>query len=95
MGDHVYAIHTTRPDDVGAVEIVFADEREARRYARSRSCDHRVLSASVTRYTVGQLGTRHPVAWYRQGEEQDPRASRPGQFYPTDHPAPVDGAASA
>jgi hypothetical protein len=31
--DRVYAVHTTRPDEVGAVEIVFEDERQARDYA--------------------------------------------------------------
>jgi hypothetical protein len=82
--DRVYAVHTTRPDEVGAVEIVFEDEYEARDYARSRSADYRVLSVSVTSYVLGELGTRHPVAWYRSGEEQHPRAVRPGPYYPTD-----------
>jgi hypothetical protein len=61
--DRVYAVHTTRPDEVGAVEIVFEDEYQARDYARSRSADHRVLAVSVTSYVLGELGTRHPVAW--------------------------------
>jgi len=68
--DRVYAVHTTRPDEVGAVEIVFEDEYQARDYARSRSADHRVLAVSVTTYVLGELGTRYPVAWYRSGEEQ-------------------------
>jgi hypothetical protein len=82
--DRVYAVHTTRPDEVGAVEIVFEDEYIARDYARSRSTDHRVLAVSVTSYILGELGTRHPFAWYRSGEEQPPRAARPGPYYPTD-----------
>jgi hypothetical protein len=82
--DRVYAVHTTRPDDVGAVEIVFEDECQACDYARSRSSDYRVLAVSVTSYVLGQLGTRHPVAWYRGGQEQNPRATRPGPYYPTD-----------
>jgi hypothetical protein len=87
----VFAVHTTHPDSrAGAVEVVFTDERSARAYAQSRSTDHRITSASVTRYTVGQLGSRHPVAWYQRGAEQDVRAARPDQrFYPTDHPSPV------
>lgn len=97
MGDDtVFAVHTTRPDDVGAVEIVFTDERAARGYARSRSQDWRVLSASVTRYTIAVLGSRHPVAWYRNGEEQHPRAARPdGRYYPTDGPTVVPDASGA
>ena len=46
---YVYAVHSTRPDDVGAVEIVFIDEREARRYAQNRSQDWRVSATSVIR----------------------------------------------
>jgi hypothetical protein len=77
----VFAVHTYRPDDVGAVEIVFTTEPEARRYAADRSRDFRVLAASVTRFVVGQLGTRHPVAWFVDGVEQP---NRPGRLYPTD-----------
>jgi hypothetical protein len=79
---YVYAVHSTRPDDGGAVEIVFTDEREARRYAQDRSRDWRVLATSVTRFLVGQLGARHPVAWFADGEEQPVRKARPGKLYP-------------
>jgi hypothetical protein len=82
--ERVYAVHATRPDDVGAIEVVFGDENSARRYARSRSNDFRVLSASVTSYVLGQLGSRHPVAWFKNGDEQHPRDARPGPFYPAD-----------
>lgn len=87
----VFAVHTTRPEGgAGAVEIVFTDERSARTYAQSRSTDHRISSASVTRYVTGQLGTRHPVAWYQHGDEQDARATRPdSRYYPTDQPCPT------
>lgn len=83
-GDHVYAVHATRPDDIGAVEIVFLDEQEARAYAVDRSRDHRVLAASVTEYVVSQLGSRSPVAWYRDGVLQDERKPRPGSLYPVE-----------
>lgn len=74
----VFAVHTTRPDEgAGAIEVIFTDERSARAYARSRSGDWRITSASVTRYTLGRLGTRHPVTWYQQGDEQDIRTARP------------------
>jgi hypothetical protein len=80
----VFTVHTTRPDDIGAVEIVFTAEHEARAYAADRSTDWRVLAASVTRFTIGALGTRHPVAWFVDGQEQPQRTPRPGRFYPTD-----------
>ncbi|GAA1287778.1 hypothetical protein GCM10009609_62850 [Pseudonocardia aurantiaca] len=79
---YVYAVHSTRPDDVGAVEIVFVDEREARRYAQDRSQDWRVPATSVTRFVVGYLGTRHPLTWFADGEEQPARKARPGKLYP-------------
>jgi hypothetical protein len=89
----VFAVHTVKPDGgAGAVEVIFETEQEARRYARSRSCDWRILSASVTSYVLRQLGTRHPVAWFQRGEEMSLRVARPdGRFYPTD--GPVTGAA--
>lgn len=87
MTDAVFSVHTARPDDVGAVEIVFSTEREARSFAESRSRDHRVLSASVTRFLIGELGTRHPVAYYVDGIEKPQRFNRP-QLYPTDGCAP-------
>ncbi|MGH3615224.1 MAG: hypothetical protein ACRDRK_22040 [Pseudonocardia sp.] len=83
MTDVVFTVHTSRPDDIGAVEIVFLAEREARAYALDRSRDHRVLSASVTRFAVGQLGTRTPVAWFVDGAEHD-RRRQVGQLYPAD-----------
>ena len=88
----VFAVHTTRPDEgAGAIEVIFMDERSARVYARSRSNDWRITSASVTRYTLGQLGTRHPMAWYQHGDEQGARTTRPDhRYYPTDHPCVVD-----
>jgi hypothetical protein len=80
----VFTVHTVRPDDVGSVEIVFTTESDARAYARDRSKDFRVLASSVTRFTIGSLGTRHPVAWFVEGQEQSQRDPRPGTFYPTD-----------
>lgn len=80
----VYTVHVVKPADVGAVEIVFTTEDEARRYAASRSQDHHVLAASVSRFAVGQLGTRSAVAWYADGAEQDQRKPRPGKIYPAE-----------
>jgi hypothetical protein len=78
----IFTVHTTRPDDIGAVEIVFLSEEDARAYARDRSTDFRVLAASVTRFTIGSLGTRHPVAWFIEGREQSQRAPRAREFLP-------------
>lgn len=82
MSQSVYTVHVAKPDEIGGIEIVFMTEREARTYAKDRSRDFRVLSASVTQFVVGELGTRHPVAWYVAGTEQPQRFDR--QLYPTD-----------
>jgi hypothetical protein len=81
-GNVVYSVHTARPGEIGAVEIVFTSEQEATAYARDRSRDWRITSASVTRFTVGELGTRSPVGWYVDGVEQREHWDR--QLYPTD-----------
>ena len=85
-GNLVYSVHTARPGEVGAVEIVFTIEQEARAYARDRPSDWRITSASVTRSTVGELGTRRPVGWYVDGVEQRQHWDR--QLYPTDGSKP-------
>ncbi len=82
MSEVVFSVHTTRPDEVGSVEIIFKTQREACAFAKDRSRDFRVVSASVTGFVVGELGTRHPVAWYVRGAEQPQRFDR--QLYPTD-----------
>ena len=84
VGEHVYAVHATRPDEVGSVEVIFHDEPSARAYAVSRSGDHRVLAVSVTEFVLGELGSRQPVAWYRDGQLQDQRAPRPVALYPVE-----------
>lgn len=62
MTDVMFSVHTAKPDAIGAVEIIFLTEQEARAYALDRSRDFHVLSASVTRFVVGQLGARASVA---------------------------------
>ena len=84
MREQVYAVHATRPEEVGSVEVIFEDEQLARAYAASRSADHRVLAVSVTEFVMGELGSRQPVAWYRDGQLQDQRARRPGALYPVE-----------
>src|SRR5688500_14762544 len=56
----VFTVHVTKPDDVGAVEIVFRSERDACSYAKDRSRDFRITSASVTRFVLAELGTDTP-----------------------------------
>lgn len=85
MSESVYSVHVTRPDDMGAVEIVFRTEGEARAYAEDRSKDFHILAASVTQFPIGVLGARHALAWYLDGVEQPHRRSRPGsRLYPSD-----------
>lgn len=80
----VFTVHVTKTDDVGAVEIIFWSERDACTYAMDRSRDFRITSASVTRFVLAELGNRHPVAWFRNGEVQPQRFHGPErQFYPT------------
>jgi hypothetical protein len=83
-GNVVYSVHTARPGEIGSVEIVFTTEQEARVYARDRSRDWRITSASVTRFTVGELGTRSPIGWYVDGAEQREHWNR--QLYPAEGP---------
>jgi hypothetical protein len=84
MGELVFAVHATRPEEVGSVEVIFSDEQTARAYACDRSQDHRVLAVSVTQFVLGEFGTRHPVAWFKDGELQEDRARRPGSLYPAE-----------
>jgi hypothetical protein len=84
VSESVFAVHCTRPDDVGAVEVVYVDEQQARAYAVDRSRDHRVIAVSVTEFRVAEFGSRSPVAWYRDGELQDERKPRPGSLYPVE-----------
>jgi hypothetical protein len=86
---YLYAVHSTRADETGAVEVLFRAEAEARAYAVSRSTDFQILAAVVTRYILGQLGTRHPVAWYVNGEPQDARALPVSAIYPVEPHPPV------
>jgi hypothetical protein len=63
----VYAIDATRPDETRAVEVILGVERDARAYAADRSLNHHVAAVRVTSYVLEELGTRQPVAWYRDG----------------------------
>jgi hypothetical protein len=79
---HVYAVHATKPDDGGVLEVIWQSERQARRYAAERSTDLHVLATAVTRYQLDVLGTRTSIAWYIKGVEQPISERRPGRLYP-------------
>lgn len=79
----VFSVHASKPDDIGAIEVVFDNQRAAEEFAADRSKDLGVPSASVTRYFVGELGTRRPISWFVDGIEQPRRFDR--------HPYPTDG----
>ena len=84
LGQYVWTVHATRRDDVGAVEMIFADLPRAIAYAVERSLDPTVLSTSVTRYILDEYGTRTSITWYVDGQIQEQRARRPGRVYPVD-----------
>ncbi|MBW0101399.1 hypothetical protein [Pseudonocardia sp. KRD291] len=79
----VFSVHASKPDDIGAIEVVFDNQGAAEEFAADRSKDPGVLSASVTRYLMGELGTRRPISWFVDGVEQPRRFDR--------HPYPTDG----
>jgi nitrous oxide reductase accessory protein NosL len=90
---YLYAVHSTRVGGASAVEVLFSSETEARTYAVSRSTDFHVLASVITRYVLGQLGTRHPVGWFVDGKPQDARAIPTGAIYPIEpHPQVPKGA---
>jgi hypothetical protein len=71
-GDPVYSVHAARTNDVGAVEIVFTTEREARAYAADRSTDWCVLAASVTRFMIGAQSRGTWTGSSSRPERRDP-----------------------
>ncbi|MCF7552581.1 hypothetical protein [Pseudonocardia sp. WMMC193] len=79
--ERVYAVHSVKPDELGAVEVVYPTVDQALAYAADRSRDERVLSTSVTEYTMGSLGSRRPVTWFVEGVEQPPKFDR-SRIYP-------------
>jgi hypothetical protein len=86
----VYGVHITQDSLVGHVEVIFGSEADAREHALARSTHPAVLRASVTEFTLGELGTFRPVVWFRHGEADPNR--RP---FPTDGPRPAHGGKAA
>jgi hypothetical protein len=70
MARRVYGTHITRADSyVGHIEVIWSSEAAARTHAMRCSTHPGVLHASVTVFTLDELGTRHPLVWYRHGKE--------------------------
>lgn len=70
----VWAVHVLKDSGATFAEVVFPEQVPAERYAGQRSSDIGVRGTAVTRYTVGELGTRSTINWYVGGEACDGRA---------------------
>lgn len=63
----VWAVHVVKKVGTTFAEAVFGDPDLAEAYARPRSSDAGVGGTAVTRYTLGELGTRDTVGWFVGG----------------------------
>jgi hypothetical protein len=63
-------IFTVPPGETRATGLIDRELTEAERYAEDLSNDPGVLAAGVTRFVLGKLGTRTPVAPYVRGVRQ-------------------------
>jgi hypothetical protein len=68
---HVFAIHVVLVDEVRATQAIFTDEGQALGYAAQVSNDDEVLAAAVTRFVVGELGSRRNVGMFVRGRRQE------------------------
>jgi hypothetical protein len=66
----VFAVHVVRPAEIRPTELICHQLSDAEQYAADRSMDLDVLAAGVTRFLIGELGTRTPVALYVRGVRQ-------------------------
>jgi hypothetical protein len=69
----VWAVHVLKDAGATFAEAVFGDQRRAEQYAGARSSDIGVRGTAVTRFTVGELGTRSTVGWFVDGAACDGR----------------------
>lgn len=66
----VFGTHVTMSDShVGHIDVIWSSEAEARKHALRCSTHPGVLYASVTVFTLNELGTRKPLVWYIHGRE--------------------------
>lgn len=69
-GQHVYAVHAVRPEEICATEVIFTDKATADAWAIEVSSDPETLAGAVTRYTLDTPGERHPESLFVRGERQ-------------------------
>jgi hypothetical protein len=71
--DQVWAVHVLKDAGATFAEAVFPDRVRAEKYASTRSTDIGVRGTAVTRFTVGELGTRSTISWFVDGASCDGR----------------------
>ncbi|HEX4226381.1 MAG TPA: hypothetical protein VHZ97_28725 [Pseudonocardiaceae bacterium] len=65
-----FTVHVTLAGEIRPTQAVFRDEEQACAYAAAASGDDEVLTASVVRFSLGELGTRSWVALFVEGARQ-------------------------
>ena len=63
-------MHSVRPDEICATEVIWTVRVDAERYAREVSTDPGVLAGAVTRFVLNSPGERRPVTLFVQGKRQ-------------------------
>lgn len=66
----VFGVHSVRPDEIYATEVIWTSQEPAEVYAKDLSTDPGVLAGAVTRFVVNSPGERKPVALYVAGQRQ-------------------------
>lgn len=69
----VWTVHVLKDAGATFAEAVFAHHGEAEAYATQRSTDPGVRGTAITRFTVGELGSRSTVGWFVDGAACDGR----------------------
>ncbi len=69
----VWAVHVLKDAGATFAEAVFPDLGAAEEYAGPRSEDAGVRGTAITRFTVGELGSRSTVGWFVDGASCDGR----------------------
>jgi hypothetical protein len=70
---HVWAVHVLKDAGATFAEAVFGDLMQAEDYAGARSEDTGVRGTAITRFTVGELGSRSTISWFVDGASCDGR----------------------
>ena len=69
----VWAVHVLKDAGATFAEAVFGDLPHAEEYAGARSTDVGVRGTAITRFTVGEIGTRSTISWFVDGASCDGR----------------------